>query len=93
MKKSINQNLLVICKYHPATDKTGSRVSYRLSIPDSKKIVNGFDHYFDNEQEMVASWIKSETNKNPLSMVQMPKRDEVGLIYNWSTELIEYFQK
>jgi len=26
-------------------------------------------------------------------MVQMPKRGEVGLIYNWSTELIEHFQK
>jgi hypothetical protein len=93
MKKPINQNLLVICKYHSATDKTGSRVSYRLSIPDSKKIVNGFDHYFNNEQEMVASWIKYDTKKKPLSMVQMPKRGEVGLIYNWSTELIEHFQK
>ena len=92
MKKPINQNLLVICKYHSATDKTG-RVSYRLSIPDSKKIVNGFDHYFSNEQEMVASWIKYDTKKKPLSMVQMPKRGEVGLIYNWSTELIEHFQK
>lgn len=91
--KSFNQNLLVICKYHPATDLTGSRVSYRLSIPDTKKRVNGFDHSFNNEQDMVASWIKYDTKKKPLSMVQLPKRDEVGLIYKWSTKLIEHFQK
>ena len=93
MKKPIKQTLLVICKYHGATNFKSSRVSYRLSIPDSGKVVNGFDHYFNNEESMVASWIKSATNKKPLSMVQLPKRGEVGLIYNWSTELIEHFQK
>ena len=93
MKNEINQHLLVICKYHGATNTRPSRVSYRLSIPNSKKIINGFDHHFNNEQEMVASWIKSDTKKKPLGMVQLPKNDEVGLFYPWSDALVKHFLK
>jgi len=88
MKKPINQNLLIICKYHPATDRNGSRVSYRTSIENSKRKVKGYDHRFNHIEEMVSSWIKEETGLKPICQVQLPNKSEKGLIYEWKQDLI-----
>jgi len=55
MNKPINQNLLIICKYHSATDRKGSRVSYRTSIENSKRKVKGYDHRFNHIEDMVSN--------------------------------------
>lgn len=88
MNKTINQNLLIICKYHPATNYKGSRVSFRTSIENSKRKMKGYDHRFNNIEDMVSNWIEGETGLKPICQVQLPNKSEQGLIYEWNLDLI-----
>lgn len=88
MNQPINQNLLIICKYHPATDRSGSRVSFRTSIENSKRKTKGYDHSFNHIEDMVSNWIEEETGLKPICQVQLPNKSEQGLIYDWNLDLI-----
>lgn len=83
----INQHLLVIGKYHGATNTLGSRISFRTGIPNSKRKVKSFDHRFNNIQDQVAYHLK-HLGVKPICQVQMPDNSEVGLLYPWKPEII-----
>ena len=85
--KPIDQELLVVAKYHPATESKGSRVSYRTTIPNSKRIFKGFDYRFDSIEEQVKHHL-SNLGAVLICKVQMANNSEVGLVYKWNPAII-----
>ncbi len=61
MKKPIYQSILIICKYHGPTMIRGSRVSFRLGIPDSKAHFISYNYELNCIYEMVAHHIEKES--------------------------------
>jgi hypothetical protein len=88
MNKPIYQSILIICKYHSATNTRGSRVSFRLGLPDSKTRFISYDHRFCNIVEMVAHHIEKEFGAVPLWQVQ--NKDTPSLVYAWDAKLVEF---
>jgi hypothetical protein len=88
MKEPIHQSILIICKYHSATDTRGSRVSFRLGLPDSKTRRISFNHEFQNIEDMVAHHIEQEFGAIPLWQVQ--NKETPSLVYAWDSKLIDF---
>tara|TARA_B100001093_G_C26835647_1_gene1018211 strand:+ start:2260 stop:2547 length:288 start_codon:yes stop_codon:yes gene_type:complete len=85
--KPINQHLLVIGKYHGATNtQPCGRISFRTGIPNSKRKLKNYDHRFNNIEDQVAYHLKDIAK--PVCQVQMPDNSEVGLLYPWKAEII-----
>ena len=88
MKNPIHQSILIICKYHGATNHRGSRVSFRLGLPDSKTTYIGFDYELAHESDIVAYHIEQEFGAVPLWKVQ--NKDTPSLVYAWDAKLIDF---
>ena len=88
MNKPIYQSILIICKYHGATNDRDSRVSFRLGIPDSKARFIPYDHRFCNIVDMVADHIEKEFGTIPLWQVQ--NKDTPSLVYAWDAKLVDF---
>ncbi len=86
--KPIHQSILIICKYHGATNTRGSRISFRLGLPDSKTRRISYDYRFCNIVDMVADYIQKEFGAVPLSQVQ--NKETPSLVYAWDAKLIEF---
>ena len=86
--KPIHQSILVICKYHGATNTRGSRISFRLGLPDSKTRFISYDHRFCNIVDIVADHIEKELGLIPLWQVQ--NKETPSLVYAWDAKLIEF---
>jgi len=88
MKKPIHQSILIICKYHSATNTRGSRVSFRLGIPDSKAHFISYNYELNSISEMVAHHIEKEFGAVPMWHVQ--NKDTPSLVYAWDAKLVEF---
>ena len=88
MNKPIYQSILIICKYHGATNHSDSRVSFRLGIPDSKARFISYDHRFSNIVDMVAEHIEQEFGAVPLWQVQ--NKETPSLVYAWDAKLVDF---
>ena len=86
--KPIHQSILIICKYHSATNTRGSRISFRLGLPDSKAHFISFNYELNGENEMVAHHIEKELGLIPLWQVQ--NKETPSLVYAWDAKLIEF---
>ena len=88
MDKVNIQNILVICKYHGATSHRGSRVSFRLGLPESKQRFIGYNHALSNITDMVAEYIDSELGISPLAQVQ--NKETPSLVYAWDSKFFDF---
>ena len=88
MNNPIHQSILIICKYHGATNTRGSRVSFRLGIPDSKAHFISYNYELNSIYEMVAHHIEQEFGAIPLWQVQ--NKDTPSLVYAWDAKLVEF---
>tara|TARA_R110002110_G_scaffold137854_3_gene323310 strand:+ start:1271 stop:1549 length:279 start_codon:yes stop_codon:yes gene_type:complete len=88
MNNPIHQSILIICKYHGATNTRGSRVSFRLGLPDSKTRFISYDHRLCNIVDMVAEHIKTGFARDPMGQVQ--NKETPSLIYAWDSKLIDF---
>ena len=88
MNKPIYQCILIICKYHGATNHRGSRVRFRLGLPDSKTRRISFNHEFQNIEDIVAHHIEKEFGAVPLWQVQ--NKETPSLVYAWDAKLIDF---
>ena len=88
MNKAIYQNILIICKYHGATNHRGSRVSFRLGLPESKQRFIGYNHALSNITDMVAEYIDSEFVIRPLAQVQ--NKETPSLVYAWDSRFFDF---
>jgi len=88
MNNPIHQSILIICKYHGATNHRGSRVSFRLGIPDSKAHFISYNYELNSIYEMVAHHIEQEFGAIPLWHVQ--NKETPSLVYAWDAKLVEF---
>lgn len=88
MNEPIHQSILIICKYHGATNHRGSRVSFRLGIPDSKAHFISYNYELNSIYEMVAHHIEQEFGAVPLWQVQ--NKDTPSLVYAWDAKLVDF---
>ena len=88
MNEPIHQSILIICKYHGPTMIRGSRVSFRLGIPDSKARFIPYDHRLCNIVDMVAEHIEKEFSAVPLWQVQ--NKETPSLVYAWDAKLVDF---
>ena len=88
MNKVNTQNMLVICKYHGATNHRGSRVSFRLGLPESKQRFIGYNYALNNITDMVAEYIDRELGISPLAQVQ--NKETPSLVYAWDSKFFDF---
>ncbi len=88
MKEPIHQSILIICKYYGPTNHYGSRVSFRLGLPDSKRHFIPYNHRLCNIVDMVAEHIKSGFPRAPIGQVQ--NKETPSLVYAWDSKLIDF---
>ena len=86
--KHYKQYILMVCSYHGATDFKGSRVSYKASVPGSRRTTRGYNHEYCHIDDMVANWIDADLGIEPVGKVQL-QDGKLGLIYDWEPLLID----